>query len=154
NFDDPNAVGQWVAERMRAAKFPRGDAAIAIGREHVGLKRITLPTIDDSELPDMTRLAMQRELPFDAQSAVIDFVPVDRGQASTAVLAVAVPQPVIDFATAMAKAAGLGIERISLRTMGAAALLTTMDVEPGFSLLDLGLRRAARPTSNGDPKSG
>ena len=154
NFDDPNAVGQWVAERMRAAKFPRGDASIAIGREHVGLKRITLPTIDDSELPDMTRLAMQRELPFDAESAVIDFVPVERGPTSTTVLAVAVPQPVIDFATTMAKAAGLGIERITLRTMGAAALLNTMDAGQGFSILDFGLRRSPRPTTNGDPKSG
>ena len=64
NLDDPQVVGQWVGQRLNAAGFPGGRATLAIGREHVVLKRITLPTTDDAELPDMTRLAMQRELPF------------------------------------------------------------------------------------------
>ncbi|MCI0362844.1 MAG: hypothetical protein L0219_03120, partial [Phycisphaerales bacterium] len=143
NADDPEAVGRWLGGRLIAARVPRGRATIAIGREHVGLKRMTLPTSENDELPDMTRLAMQRELPFDADSAVIDFVPVERRPASTTVLAVAVPRPVIDFACAMARAAGVGIERISLRTMGAAALLNGMDQEDSMlSKLEFGLKAA------------
>jgi len=151
NMDDAHAVGQWIGDRLKEARFPKANATIAIGREHVGLKRITLPTAEGAELPDMTRLAMQRELPFDADTAVIDFVPVERGNASTTVLAVAVPQPVIEFARQVGKAAGLNIERISLRTMGAAVLLNTL--EPAtfeYSISDLGAEAAAEETN---PKS-
>lgn len=151
SMDDPQAVGQWIGDRLKEARFPKASATIAIGREHVGLKRITLPTTEVDELPDMTRLAMQRELPFDADTAVIDFVPVERGSASTTVLAVAVPQPVIEFAKEVAKAAGLKIERISLRTMGAAVLLNTLEPTTfEYSISDLGAESAAEDTS---PKS-
>jgi hypothetical protein len=142
SIDDPIAVGHWIRNRLHAAGFPKGSATIAIGREHVGLKRITLPTVDEAELADMTRLALQRELPFDADSAIIDFVPVERGPASTTVLAVAVPQPVIEHARIVARAAGFGIERISLRTMGAAALLRDF----GFWLSD----ERSLPRTNGE----
>ena len=121
--EDPQALGHWIGQQMKAGGFPRGKAVISIGREHVGVKRMLLPTNLDSELPDMTRLAMQRELPFDADSAVIDFVPVDRGPTSTTVLAVAVPRKMVEFAEAVALAAGYGVERITLRTMGVAVLL-------------------------------
>lgn len=103
-----------------------GAATISIGREHVGLKRITLPTTDAAELPEMTRLAMQRELPFDAESAIIDFTPVERHETSTTVLAVAVPRSRIEAMQAIAETAGLKVRRIALRTMGAAALMNTL----------------------------
>jgi hypothetical protein len=124
--DDAQALGQWIGQQLKAAGFPKGKAVIAIGREHVGVKRMSLPTTVEDELPDMTRLAMQRELPFDADAAVIDFVPVDRDHISTTVLAVAVPRTMVEFAETVARSAGYGVERISLRTMGAAALLNSM----------------------------
>jgi Tfp pilus assembly PilM family ATPase len=127
NFDDPSALGAWAGEVLRRAGFPRGHATIAIGREHVGLKRITLPTTDPAELPDMTRLALQRELPFDAESAIIDFLPVERHETSTTVLAVAVPQRLIEHTAQWAKTAGLKVERIALRTTGCAGLLMSME---------------------------
>ena len=123
NFEDAQALGDWLGTRLRAAKLPRGKAIVSIGREHVGVKRMTLPTIDDGELPDMTRLAMQRELPFDAETAIIDFVIVERAESSTTVLAVAAPRSVIEHARAVAQAAEVPVERIALRTMGAAAIL-------------------------------
>lgn len=123
NVEDPDAVGAWVGEQLRAAGFPRGRATIALSREHVGLKRITLPTTDEYELPEMTRLAMHRELPFDVQTAVIDFVPLVEDDARTTVLAVAVPQTILDHAQRFMKAAKLGVDRVSLRSMGSALLL-------------------------------
>lgn len=140
DYDDPAAVGRWLADCLREAGFRRGNAILSIGREHVGLKRITLPTIDPVELPDMTRLAMQRELPFDADSAVIDFMPVERHETSTTVLAVAVPNRQVEFMQAVAAAAGIKVERIALRTMGTAALMNALE-EPhatGFRVEDVG----------------
>ena len=129
--DDPKAVGAWVGRTLSEASFPKSRATIAIAREHVALKRITLPTIDARELPEMTRLALRRELPFDPDSAVIDFVVLDQTANSTTVLAVAAPDHVVSDARQMAKAAGLGVERISLRSMGSAALVGTLPYEPG-----------------------
>lgn len=125
--DDPAAVGAWLGKQLKQARFPSGKATFAIGRDHVVLKRFTLPTLDRDELPDMARLTLQRELPFDTDDAVIDFVPIDHSDTHTTVLAAAVPNAVIDFTRTMAKAAGVGIERISLRALGCLALLRAMN---------------------------
>jgi hypothetical protein len=130
DLDDTAVVGAWVREVLREAGFPVGRAVIAVGREHVGLKRLSLPTTDPDELPQMTRLALLRDLPFDADSAVIDFVPLKRAEGehdhSTTVLAVAAPKKLIDYTAQWAGAAGLTIERIALRTTGSAALLASI----------------------------
>ncbi len=135
NTQDAQAVGAWVGQCLRSAGFPKGKATIAISRERVGLKRITLPTVADDELPQMTRLALGRDLPFDADTAVIDFVTLERDDTSTTVLAVAIPETVLAFEKEIAAAAGLGIERISLRSMGSAALLGSLNAPPGDGAL-------------------
>ena len=125
--DDAKAVGAWAGRQLATAGIARGKAVLAIPREHVVMKRLALPTSDPRELPEMTRLALQRELPFDVGDAVIDFVCLTRGDTSTTVMAVAAPRPVIDAARQAARSAGLGVDRISLRSMGSAALLGSLD---------------------------
>ncbi|MHC4415607.1 MAG: pilus assembly protein PilM [Planctomycetota bacterium] len=133
--EEAKVVGAWAGRQLADAGFPRTKATIAISREHVALKRITLPTTQERELPEMTRLAVQRDLPFDARSAVIDFVCVDRTASSTTVLAVAIPQAVLSFARQAARGAGLRVERISLRNMGSAALVNSLaDPDKGGTL--------------------
>jgi hypothetical protein len=124
--DDPKAFGTWLGRCLAEAKFPRGRTTIALSRDMVALKRLHLPTADDDELAEMTRLALQRELPFDANKAVIDFVPVVRDEKNTTVLAAAVPENVRKRMRETVKAAGLSIERITLRSMGSATLLHTL----------------------------
>jgi hypothetical protein len=127
DMDDARAVGAWAGRHLAAAGFPKAKSIIAVAREHVVLKRIRLPTADHRELPEMTRLALQRDLPFDAESAVIDFVCIEHGDNSTTVQAVAVPQAALSAVRQAARAAGLGVEQISLRGMGCAALLGSFD---------------------------
>ncbi|MHC4427068.1 MAG: type IV pilus biogenesis protein PilM [Planctomycetota bacterium] len=124
---DARAVGTWAGQQLAAAGFPKAKSVIAIAREHVVQKRVRLPTVDARELPEMTRLAVQRDLPFDSDTAVIDFVCVERGETSTTVQAVAVSQPALSSARQAARSAGLGVEQISLRGMGCAALLGSFD---------------------------
>lgn len=126
SIDDPAALGVWVGDCLKKAKFPKGKITIAIPRERVGLKRLVIPTIANDELPDMVRMALSRDLPFDADTAIIDFVKIESDEAHTTVLAVAVPQEVLDFQRQLADAAGLSIDRISLRNMGSAALLESL----------------------------
>ncbi len=126
DVDDAAALGVWVGDCLKKAKFPKSNTTIAIPRERVGLKRLNIPTIVEDELPDMVRMALSRDLPFDADSAVIDYVKIESDEAHTTVLAVAIPQEVLDFQKQLAEAAGLSIDRISLRSMGSAALLESL----------------------------
>ena len=123
--DDPGTFGAWVGQTLREAGLSRTRATLAISRELVVLKRLTLPSIDDGELPDMTRLAMQRELPFDPGSAVIDFACISRTATATTVIAAAAPDTVLAIVRDAAAAAGITVERMSLRTLGTAALVAT-----------------------------
>jgi Tfp pilus assembly PilM family ATPase len=166
-IDDPAALGAWIRQELDHAKFPTGRATVALAREHVGLKRITLPTLDPNELPDMTRLALQREMPFDAEQAVIDYVPLSRDESSTTVLAVAAPASLLAEAREVAKAAGVGVDRIALRVMGSAALLRSgetngrctlaVDITGNsveFCVLDGGAIRFSRAADIPRPESG
>ncbi len=123
--DEPGALGAWVGRTLTAAGLAGARATVAISREHVVLKRMMLPSAEAVELPEMTRLALRRELPFDPDEAVIDFVRVDRTPTATTVIAVAAPRTVLAGVRAAAQAAGLAVERMSLRTMGTAALVRT-----------------------------
>ncbi len=121
--DDHEALGGWLAEQLRASGFVRSRATWVLSRERVGFKRLSLPTDDAAELPGMVRLAMQRDLPFDADNAVIDFLPGETVNGSTDVIAVAVPDEAIAQIRAVAGASGFGVGRIALRSMGTAALI-------------------------------
>ena len=124
--DDATALGRWAGRELSRARFPKAAATFAVSREHVVMKRITLRTTEADELPEMVQLALGRDLPFDADDAVIDFVAIGGGASSTEVLAVAVPRQVLTFIRQMATAADLDIVRISLRNMGTAALIGSL----------------------------
>ncbi len=123
--DDPGALGAWVGRTLTAAGLTGARVTVAISREHVVLKRMTLPSSETAELPEMTRLALRRELPFDPDDAVIDFAPVDRTPTATTVIAVAARATALAAVREAADAAGLSVQRMSLRTMGTAALVAT-----------------------------
>lgn len=131
DLDDPQATGEWIASELKHAKIPRGRATIVISREDVVLKRLVMPTDDVYELPGMVRLAMRRELPFDGEDAVVDFVTVATKEGETTVLAVAIPAGELENVRKTAKAAGLRPERITLRSMGTGALVRRLqEVSP------------------------
>ena len=127
DMNDHEAVGAWVAVELGKGKIPRRNAVVAMSREHVALKRITLPTTDRYELPDMVRFSMDRDLPFDATEAVIDYVPVAVKENRTTVVAVAIQKSVKESIEAVMRAAGVSIDRISVRCLGTVALLNSLD---------------------------
>lgn len=135
DLTDSDVVGQWVREQLQEAGMPLRNATFVFSRERVVLKRLMLPTTERDELPEMTRLTMLRDLPFSAEGAVIDFVPISSTETHTAVLAAAVPQLVLQHTRDVAKAAKLHISRITLRGMGSAALLRAVDAESTVAAL-------------------
>jgi len=123
---DPEALGAWLSKTLNAAGMSTTRAVGALSRDEVILKRLTLPTTENAELPDMTRLAVSRDLPFDAEQAVIDFVPLEKTESSTSVLALAMPRGELEAAQKVFAAAGIEASRVSLRAMGAAALVASV----------------------------
>ncbi|MBM4107007.1 MAG: hypothetical protein FJ257_12150 [Phycisphaerae bacterium] len=124
---DATAVGQAVAAFLKELGLSGRGAVFALSRSLASTKRLDLPTRESAELPEMTRLAMQRDLPIDAASAEIDYALVETTETGSRVLAVAVPGPVVRFQREVAKAAGLEVEAISLRCLGAAHLVGRLD---------------------------
>ncbi|MDG2422647.1 MAG: hypothetical protein P8M22_01580 [Phycisphaerales bacterium] len=119
----PMAVGEWIGSQLSEAGFKGNRCIVALPREDVVLKRMNHPTTDLDELPDMTRLAMERELPFDHQAAIIDFVVLNTGDTTTTVLAAALPGESLERVRQMTTAAGLIMQSVSLRTFGAATII-------------------------------
>ena len=132
------AVGSWIGESLREAGFRRDKCMVALPREDAVLKRLTHPTSDRHELPDMTRLAMERDLPFSADDAIIDFVILDSNESSTTVLAAALPGETLARTHRIMGAAGLSVKGVSLRACGAAAIADSIgDPDSDVIAIDL-----------------
>ncbi len=74
DLEDPAAVGAWLKRALRRLRIKPGRVVMGMPRRKVILKPLALPRIDDeSELAAMVRLQVERDLPFPADQAVIDF---------------------------------------------------------------------------------
>jgi hypothetical protein len=135
--DDADALGTWLGEVLRANKLKADKATVAMARDQLGVKRLMLPSIDPVELPEMVRLSMQRELPFDAADAVIDFLPIDASESSTTVIAVAIPGEALAFVRRVMRAARVPVERVTPRVMWIGALLPIVDDDPSAPQLTI-----------------
>ncbi|MCH2160880.1 MAG: hypothetical protein MK085_03290, partial [Phycisphaerales bacterium] len=137
--EDSRAVGQWLRRTLDAGGLGHGDAIFALERDIASLKILELPTTDRDELPGMVRLAVERDLPIDADEAVIDYTVVSRGEATTRVQAVAVSRREIHRLEEIAEVADIPITGITLRCLGSAELvrLAGGDSEVGSLVIDV-----------------
>ena len=136
--DDPVATGRWLRAALQSGGLGSGAAVFALDRDIVSIKRLELPTADPDELPEMVRMAIERDLPIEAADAVIDFMPIEHSTTSTVVQAVAVPRREIENIEKVAQAAGLVVASITLRCLGAAALAETIvQGEDGILVVDV-----------------
>lgn len=126
---DAKAVGAVVASIVEEAGAKGGSAVFALPRSLASTKRFELPSRDPAELPEMVRLAMQRDLPIDSATAEIDFVATGTNERGSRIFAVAVPGSVVRFQREVAAAAGVDLEAISLRCLGTSHLVGRLDPE-------------------------
>ncbi len=133
---DSTAVGEWVRTTLDKAGVHGTRLVLAVPRGEVVLKRLKLPRGQgrgrEADLASMVRLQMVRQLNFAIEGTAIDYMPVDGGGTDPVVspapgladvLAGALPGERMAFLRGVASAAGLKIERVGLRSAGAAALL-------------------------------
>lgn len=126
---DAKAVGAVVGSMVEEAGAKGASAVFALPRSLASTKRFELPSRDPAELPEMVRLAMQRDLPIDSATAEIDFVATGSSDRGSRIFAVAVPGSVVRFQREVATAAGVDLEAISLRCLGTSHLVGRLDPE-------------------------
>ena len=119
---------RW-SRRSEESGAKGASAVFALARSLASTKRFELPSRDPAELPEMVRLAMQRDLPIDSATAEIDFVATGTTERGSRIFAVAVPGSVVRFQREVAAAAGVELEAISLRCLGTAFLVGRLDTE-------------------------
>lgn len=134
--DDPAAIGAFLAEKLTEAEFPRGPVVAVVGRDAVAVKRLELPTTAAHELPEMVRLAMRRELPMEG-AATIDFLADGSRDGASSVLSVAAPDAAVAALVVSIESAGRRVDRVALRTLGAAGLAEARPAGPSL-VLDIG----------------
>ncbi|MCA9298752.1 MAG: pilus assembly protein PilM [Phycisphaerales bacterium] len=121
---DAEAVGAWVGERLREAGIPRGRAVVSLSRSEVVLKRLQVPdNVDASELGDVVRLQMMRQLTMPMEGTAVDYMPIESAEEGSFLIAGAAPGDRISWVRRVAKAAGMRVDRVHLRASGVAALI-------------------------------
>ncbi len=128
---DPVTLGEWLKGKLHANGFEATRAVVGLERHEVVLKRLTLPVATGGmgELVGMVQLQMTRQLPIASDEAVVDFVVIEHGATTSesgsgcVVLATALPPERIAEVQAFVRAAGLKLDRVGLKTAGAAALV-------------------------------
>ncbi len=128
DHENVEAVGRWIADAMKRGGFATsGEVLVVLARELATVRRIELPTDDEAELPEMARLAAQRDTPSEAGPLVVDVIPREALDVSMMALATAVPERAVSRVLRIMSAAGFKPTHCSLRTFGTARLLR--DVE-------------------------
>ncbi len=116
-LDDAESLGAFLRQALDQARIRDRRAALAIPREKVVLNTLSVPPSPLDELPAVVQFQIQKELPYAAEQATIDFTVHGAfdPKAPAELLVAAVRNEVIEFQRALAKEAGLAIERVGLR---------------------------------------
>jgi Tfp pilus assembly PilM family ATPase len=139
--DDPAALGRVLAAALAQGSVSPGSVVLGIPRAQVLLRTFELPPTDrEEEIAAMVHLRWSRDLPFPVDEAVIDFqtlprpsapddappatapdgTPTASAGAPTRVLTAVVRRKTVEFYQALAKAAGLKLIALGLRSLAGA----------------------------------
>ena len=121
---DTESMGRFLGTVVDRLHLRGAAALMCVGRAQALLKSLQLPAGPDSnELASMVQFQVNKELPFPAEEAVVDFTQAEHfdvaeagaAEEGTPVLAAAVRLPVIDAARVICEQAGLKLKRLGLR---------------------------------------
>jgi Tfp pilus assembly PilM family ATPase len=127
--DAAGLSGKQIGARLATAmgQKPSGNVTtlVAVGRDNVQMKLMTLPPAPVDELPDMVRFQAEREFTALGGEAALDFIPLSGDATSpNQVLALALSSAGITDARELCEAVGVELARIPVRGCAAAALVS------------------------------
>lgn len=119
---DPQGVGALLAKTLKDIGFRSGGVVMNVPRSQAVLKPLTLPPgTPQQEFPSMVHYQVEKELPFAADEAVIDFA-VESGRAGDSdepqevqILVAAIRLSIVDYYIQIAEAAKVKLLRLGLR---------------------------------------
>jgi Tfp pilus assembly PilM family ATPase len=116
-------IGARLAAAMGGPVSGKVTALVAVGRDNVQMKLMSLPPAPADELPEMVRFQAEREFTALGADSALDFIPL-AGDAESAhqVLAIALSPAGIKEVNELCEAIGVEPNRIPLRGCAAAAL--------------------------------
>lgn len=137
--EDAAALGARVAAALGPATLPPGPVVMGVPRAQVLLRSLELPPADrEDEIAAMVYLRLSRDLPFRLEEACVDFVvlpPLPRvaaaashparsepppGARPTRVLAAVVRRRTVEHYESLARAAGVKLTALGLRSLAGA----------------------------------
>lgn len=147
--DDPDAIGRWIRGVLDDNGFRAKTAIFSVSRGEVLIKRLDAPadTLSVAERHEMIRLQMSRQASLTSAESVIDYFSTgEDGEGNgNAVTAAAMPAERVRWRREVARAAGLKLAGIRLRSAGVRAMLSrtdpdhrpTMVIAPGLGSVEL-----------------
>lgn len=126
--DDPNAdesadeLGAWIRAQLDEHGFRAKQALVAVSRAHIVTKHLDAPaeSLSATERHEMIRMQMSRQASLTSADSVIDYT---QASGDGAITAAAMPAERVARRQRVAKAAGLRLTGILLRSAGLRALL-------------------------------
>ncbi len=124
---DPKASSETLGKALRGALSNAGithdTAIVVLPRSLVTLRRIQLPSVSDSELPDMVRLQAATRLTVPMDSVCMDFVPLPNHGEGRDVLLATAPVEQISGIRRTLEIAGLQLSGVQVSSFGIASAL-------------------------------
>lgn len=151
-----SACGKALAAALAELGIGRHEAIVAVGRDQVELRQMSLPPSPDDELPELARFQASREFHQFDDDWLFDYIPLtDEPSQPREVLAAALAPETANELRAICTAAGLELKRLVLRPCATASLVVrsgllddaklTLLIDPAEESVDLTAWTGGRP---------
>lgn len=148
--DDPESIGRWLRGVLDEHGFRARRAIVSVSRGEALIKRLEIPagSLSATERHELIRLQMTRQASLSSTESVIDYIRTDgEGEpgATHLVTAAAMPAERVEWRKKIARAAGLKLAGIRLRSAGVRAVLASVGenlrpvlvIAPGYGSFEL-----------------
>ena len=130
-----------IQSLLKKVGVKSGEAVVCVGRSSIELRALTLPSVDNNELPDMVRFAAQRHFANVGDNWPIDFVTMPSSHENmTECLAASMNPVLIERVHKVLESCGLTLTQLVLRPMASATMAVVKQPQLATSvvlLLDL-----------------
>ena len=118
--DDPAPLGKALGQFLREQKFSARRAVVGVPLRWAVIKPKDVPPVDPAALDDVLRLQAERDFSLESHDLVYEYAGESSTTGSRTVLMMAVQRKRVDGVVALAKAAGLSVEAVTLSSVALA----------------------------------